>query len=112
MPMIIKKSGKNIIGAKLTAAETKAMEIEIQKKIAEFDRKNELEIDAVVLLALHDIFGFGPARLRRFFDEFSISLGDLVDRYEMNSSDEVWLATRKLKELGIDLEEWYKSKGE
>ena len=37
--MIIKKSGKNIFGAELTVAERKAMDIEIQKEIAEFNQK-------------------------------------------------------------------------
>ena len=37
--MIVKKSGGKVIGAHLTNAEKKAMDIEIMKDIAEFDRK-------------------------------------------------------------------------
>lgn len=32
------------------------------------------------------------------------------DNYEMDISDDVWLCTHKLKEIGVDVEDWYRQK--
>lgn len=57
--MHVKKAGGKVYGAILTAAEKKAMDIEIQKELAEYDRKHIAEIDATILWVLHEQFGFG-----------------------------------------------------
>ena len=46
MGITIKKHGSKVYGANLTVAERKAMGMEIQRQIAEYDKKNMLEIDA------------------------------------------------------------------
>lgn len=91
--MQIKKAGGKIFGASLTAAEQKAMNMEIQRQLVEYDRKNELELDAIILWELHTQLGLGPKRLKKFFDGFSDALNALVNRYEMDISDDVWLCT-------------------
>ena len=106
--MQIKKAGGKIFGASLTAAEQKAMNMEIQRQLVEYDRKNELELDAIILWELHTQLGLGPKRLKKFFDGFSDALNALVNRYEMDISDDVWLCTHKLKEIGVDVEDWYR----
>ena len=106
----IKKAGGKIFGASLTAAEQKAMNMEIQRQLVEYDRKNELELDAIILWELHTQLGLGPKRLKKFFDGFSDALNALVNRYEMDISDDVWLCTHKLKEIGVDVEDWYRQK--
>lgn len=106
--MIVKKSGGQIFGAHLTAAERKAMNLEIQRQLAEYDLKHELEIEALILWTLHDQFGFGPTRLKRFYDRFNSAVKALVSRYELEDTDDIWLCTHKLKEIGVDLENWSK----
>ena len=107
--MQVKKAGGKIFGANLTAAERKAMQIEIQKEIAEYDRKNLIEMDAIILWELHKQLGFGYKRLKQFYDGFMPSMEALCKRYEMEDCDQVWLATYKLKEeCGVDLEQWEK----
>ena len=107
--MIVKKSHGKIFGAHLTNAEKKALDIEIENEFAEYDRKNTNEIDAVILWILRSEFGFGRDRLRQFHDRFVPALEDLCKRYEMHDrEDEIWLCTHKLKEDGIDIEEWNK----
>ena len=91
-------------------AERKAMNMEIQRQLVEYDRKNELELDAIILWELHTQLGLGPKRLKKFFDGFSDALNALVNRYEMDISDDVWLCTHKLKEIGVDVEDWYRQK--
>ena len=72
--MHIKKAGGKVYGAILTAAEKKAMDIEIQKELAEYDRKHIAEIDATILWVLHEQFGFGAQRLRTYYDVPSMTV--------------------------------------
>lgn len=104
----IKINGK-IFGAKLTAAEEKALEIEVRKKIAEYDRQNCNEIDAIILWILMSEFGFGEKRLKKFHDTFAPAIHGLADRYEMDPTELVWLCTKKLLDKGIDIEAWNNS---
>lgn len=94
-----------------TANEKKAMETELKSQLADWDKKHYNELDALVLWVLHSEFGFGEKRLKRFHDTFVKSIGELIKRYEMDDSDDVWLCTYKLKQAGIDISEWNK-KGE
>lgn len=107
--MHAKISNGKPFGAVFTVNERKAMEAEIQRQMAEFDERNNLEISAMVLWVLHEEFGFGAKRLRRFFDAFGAELNALVKRYLMDGDLEdkrPWLCTYKLKELGIDITKW------
>lgn len=54
--MQLKKAGGKVYGAVLTAAEKKAMDLEIQRELAEYDRKHIAEIDATILWVLHEQF--------------------------------------------------------
>lgn len=108
--MRVKKAHGKVYGASLTSAEQKAMDMEIQRQLAEYDRKHELEIDAMILWVLHEHFGFGEKRLKKFYDCFASSINDLIARYEMDDSDQVWLCTYMLKRYGIDLEKWQKER--
>lgn len=91
--MRVKKAGGRIFGGTMSAAEKKAMDLEIQRQLAEYDRKHLIEIDAMILWVLHERFGFGPKRLRQ---------------YQMDTGDDVWLCTQMLKRIGVDVEQWHK----
>lgn len=108
--MKIKKSGGRVYGADLTVAEKSAMQMEIQRQLAEYDRKHAIEIDAMILWVLHAQLGWGEKRLKRFYDSFSDEIDALIERYQMDKDDGVWLCTYKLKERGIDLEQWEREK--
>lgn len=69
-----------------------------------------LEIDALVLWVLHEQLGWGEKRLRRFYDNFADEIDALVQRYQMDEEDKVWLCTQKLKDYGIDIEQWDKER--
>lgn len=104
--MVVKKAGGKVYGAVLTAAEKKAMNIEIEKQLAEYTRKHEVELNAMILYVLHEQLGFGEQRLRRFFDRFSVEIDALIRYYEMEDEDVEWLCTKKLLEIGIDVAAW------
>lgn len=61
--MQVKKAGGKVYGAVLTAAEKKAMDLEIQRELAEYDRKHIAEIDATILWVLHEQFGLSGSEL-------------------------------------------------
>lgn len=92
----------------MSAAEKKAMNMEIRRQLAEYDQKRLVEIDAMILWVLHEQFGFGPKRLRQYYDAFHKSIDGLIDRYQMDSEDDIWLCTQMLKRIGVDVEEWHK----
>lgn len=92
----------------LSKSEREALDREVRKAMAEYDDKNAIEIDAMVLWILHEKFGFGPIRLKRFHDSFVPAIKELIERYDMSDKDGAWLCTHKLKEYGIDLKDWSK----
>lgn len=108
--MKIKKSGTKIYGANFTAAERKAMDMEIKRQLAEYDAKHKLELQALILWQLHEQLGFGTKRLKRFYDGFDVAIDALISRYELEGSDSVWLCTLKLKDIGADIEKWNKDR--
>ena len=65
-----------------------------------------VELNAMILYVLHEQLGFGEQRLRKFFDRFSVEIDALVKYYEMDDEDAEWLCTRKLLDMGIDVEKW------
>lgn len=84
-----------------------ALQEEINRQILEADEKYASNIDAMVLYTLHAHFGFGKKRLREFWDAFQQEHDKLIEHYQM-PGEFVWLCNRKLKEIGVDLEEWRK----
>lgn len=108
--MKVKKAFGKVYGAQMSAAEKKAMDKEIRRQLADYDMKNAVEIDAMVLWILHDKFGFGIKRLKRFFDCFSDEMSELAKRYELDESESSWLCTYKLEQLGVDLNAWEKER--
>lgn len=107
--MRVKKAGGKVYGVELTAAEKRAMNLEIQRQLGDHTRKHSREIDALFLWYLHEAFGFGIKRLKRVYTGFVPQLNALCDRYEMHEEgDDIYLCTKKLKDYGVDLEEWEK----
>lgn len=108
--MMIKKAGGKIFGAILTTAERKAMEAEINRQIAEADRRYTNDLDAMILYTLSVHFGFGPKRLRRFWEAVTAEHQRLVRHYEM-PDDYPWLCREHLKRIGVDVEKWNAERG-
>lgn len=84
----------------------KVMDMEIRKQLAEYDKKDALETDAMILWILYDKYGWSKKKLREFHDCFIHELKALTERYVMEDCDTVWLCTRKLKDAGIDILQW------
>lgn len=108
--MIFKKSGGQIYGVELTAKERRALNEEAGRTLAEWTRKHDLEIEAIVIRQLRRLTGWGETRLKRFYEGFDVELNALIDHYEMGGSDAPWLCMRELKSEGIDIEQWHREK--
>lgn len=72
----------------------------------EYTRKYEADLNATILYVLHEQLGFGEQRLKKFFDRFSVEIDALVKYYEMDEEDCGLARTRKLLDMGIDVEKW------
>lgn len=96
--MRIKKHKGKVFGANLTAAERQAMKLEINRQILEQDEKYTMA---------H--YGWKKKRLKKFWKAFVAEHKALREFYQMNGSgDNEWLAHRELKEIGVDIHQWYK----
>ena len=94
---------------RLTPAQEKAMNREINAQIVEKDRQYWLDMDAAVMWALHTEFRFGAKRLRRFFERFAAIHEELREHYQLDDDTNTWLCRYKLKEeTGVDVEAWEK----
>lgn len=110
--MLVKKANGQIFGASFTAAEKKALDIEIMRAMREYDEKNLYEIDSAVLCVLHEEFGFGRIKMKRFHHAFVKKMKALCERYDMHEAeDKLWLCRHQAKEYGVDPEEWDKEIG-
>ena len=107
--MRIKKFKGKVFGAELTAAEKKAMDIEINRQIAERDEQYAADIDALVLYTLMAHYGWRKKRLRKFWKAFIEEHKALREYYQMDEpGDNEWLAHRMLQQIGVDIHQWYK----
>jgi hypothetical protein len=108
--MVVKKSNGKVYGAGLTPTEQKALEMEARRQLAEYTRKHDLEIEAIVIRQLRRLTGWGETRLRRFYNGFDGELTNLILRYELGDDDAQWLCTRELKQEGFDIEQWHRER--
>ena len=91
----------------MTKSQKKALDEEIKKRVLEVDDEWSIYADATVLWTLHVCFGFGKKRLLRFWETCFKEHKRLREYYELPAEDSGWLYLRKLKDIGVNLEEWY-----
>lgn len=91
---------------KPSKAEQKALDREINRQISQNIEGLKVNLLALILWQLHEQLGFGKKRLLRFHDKFIPALNELQEYYDMYSGDDTdWLCKRKLKEIGVDVDE-------
>lgn len=88
-----------------------ALDQEIKKQIVENDRAFDMDKESSILWMLHTQFGFGPKRLKLAWKLFYAETLKLREYYLMEQADDGWLARKKLKDIGCDIEEWYREEG-
>ena len=83
----------------------------INEQIVENDRAFDMDKESSILWMLHTQFGFGPKRLKLAWKLFYAETLKLREHYLMEQADDGWLARKKLKDIGCDIEEWYREEG-
>ena len=107
--MRVKKFNGKPYGVEFTATERKAMMLEINRQTVERDKQYAADIDALVLYALMMSKGWKKKRLKQFWKDFQRYHEELRDFYEASEpGDHEWLAHRMLRDIGVDVHEWYK----
>lgn len=77
---------------------------EINKQILAKDKEYQLDIDTMVLWTLHQCYGWGAARLKKFYVDMMREHLRMRKFYEL---DDLYPERYKLKEKGVDIEAWY-----
>lgn len=79
-------------------------EAEINRQIIENDKKYTVDLDATIMYTLHEHFGFGRIRLRRFWDAFIEDHKELRERYGAGYGPQKCID--ELLRIGVDVEAW------
>lgn len=87
---------------------------EARREVFEQKRCLDDDFDAAVLWALHQAFGFGSDRLRRFYDAFIANydemrefyLGTDADGEEVVDGTVAFACKANLLRIGVDVAEW------
>lgn len=89
----------------MSKKEEAAMKAEINRQIIEQDNAHRDDLDAMVLYTLRSVFGFGKARLRKFWEALAEEHDKLVEHYQMPESFP-YLCKRELSKIGVDVQAW------
>lgn len=109
--MIFHKCNGQIYKVELTPKEQKAMDEHINQQIIERHREFTDDFDYMVMKLLHDHFGFGLTRLRRFYEAFTADNDALIKHYEMSDAG-VYVARKEMNEIGCNIEKWNSERSE
>jgi hypothetical protein len=109
--MTFKKFNGQIFGVELTKKEEKVLHERVNQQIIENHHKFVDDFDYMVMKILHDHFGFGFTRLRRFYDVFNVENDALEKHYEMADAG-VYIARKEMNDIGVNIEEWNRERSE
>lgn len=109
--MTFHKHKGHIYKVELSPKEQKAMDEEINRQIIARHMEFTDDVDYMIMRILHDHFGFGLTRLKRFYEVFIADNDDLVKHYEMADAG-AYIARKEMNEIGCDIEKWNRERGE
>jgi hypothetical protein len=100
-----------IFKVELTPKEQAAMDEEINRQTIERHREFTDDFDYMIMRILHNHFGFGPTRLRRFHDAFIVDNEALIQHYEMPDAG-VYIARKEMDAIGCNVKQWNEERSE
>lgn len=109
--MTFKKFQGQIFDVELNKKEQKALDAEIKRQMLEYYRQFIDDFDYMVMDLLHDHLGLGYIRLRRYYDAFCKAYDALEKHYEMADAG-VYIARKKMNDIGVDIEKWNRERSE
>lgn len=84
-----------------------AFDNELERQIRAWKDNNLTDYELAVLWTLHDTFGFGKDRLKKFFDAYEKMPQKFLDEYDGIGTVD-FIAHDKLKKIGVNIFEWRK----
>lgn len=103
--MIFHKCNGQIFKVELTPKEQKAMDAEINRQLIEKHSEFVDDVDYMIMRILHNHFGFGLSRLRKFYEAFRADNDALVKHYEMSDAG-AYIARKEMNAIGCNIEKW------
>jgi hypothetical protein len=100
-----------IYKVELTPKEQKALDEEINRQLIEKHSEFADDVDYMIMRILHNHFGFGLNRLKRFYEAFIADNEALVKHYEMSDAG-VYIARKEMNAIGCDFEKWNSERSE
>ena len=105
------KCNGQIFKVELTAKEQKALDAEVSRTLLERHAEFTDDVDYMIMRILHNEFGFGLTRLKRFYDAFVADNAALVKHYEMADAGQ-YIARKEMYAIGCNIEEWNRERSE
>jgi hypothetical protein len=105
------KCNGQIFKVELTSKEQKALDAEINRQLIEKHSEFTDDVDYMIMRILHEEFGFGLTRLRRFYEAFVANNTALVKHYEMADAG-AYIARKEMNAIGCNIEEWNQERSE
>ena len=72
-------------------------------------KREEKDFLAIIGYTLFEKYGWGVKRITNFLDKMHEGLNELSEWYDMTSTDQSFLCTMKMEELGVDLNKYIES---
>ena len=72
-------------------------------------KREEKDFLAIIGYTLFEKYGWGKKRITNFLDNMHDGLNELSEWYGMTSTDQAFLCTMKMEELGVDLNKYMES---
>lgn len=94
------------LGKEMQKAIQDEVDRQIDERLEQKLTKHYNDLDAMTLYTLHEEFGFGVKRLRRFYEAVLRMHKQVSSFYEMDGDDFFFVCKSKLKEIGVDIDAW------
>lgn len=88
----------------ITPNDRARIKLEVKKELDSFFERKAMDYDTYVFWVLHKWFGFGPVRLRRFFDRYVSDIRKHQDEYRDLTAEKMREALKH--NIGVDVEAW------
>lgn len=95
---------KAMVNALMSGVGKDTMMSEIHKNLVEKEKELALDVDTCVLWTLHNKYGWGKQRLKKFYLDLFEEHLNMRKYYDI---DDMYPERMKLKEKGVDVEAWY-----
>lgn len=105
------KCNGQIFKVELNSKEQKALDAEINRQLIEKHSEFTDDVDYMIMRILHEEFGFGLTRLRRFYEAFVANNTALVKHYEMADAG-AYIARKEMNAIGCNIEKWNQERSE